>query len=119
MSEKTRDRTIRLLLERKIIAVVRENSEADAEFVVDSLLEAGVDIVEITLTTPGAISQIRRLVQIRNIVVGAGTLIDRKVAESLFEVGIGFYASPILDAQTVALAKQAGVAAIPGALTPS
>ena len=43
------------------IAVVRINSVDVLSHVVDALVRGGLDIIEITMTVPGAVEQIRKL----------------------------------------------------------
>lgn len=103
----------------KIVPVVRADSPETALRIIDSLLEGGIDVLEITMTVPGAIETIRELAQRGNVLVGAGTVLDAKTAERCLEAGARFVVSPALDLDTVRLCNERGVLVAPGALTPT
>ena len=51
-----------------IIPAIRALSLEDALFAVEAVSEGGIPIVEVTMTTPGALSLIRQLVQYRDLI---------------------------------------------------
>jgi 2-dehydro-3-deoxyphosphogluconate aldolase / (4S)-4-hydroxy-2-oxoglutarate aldolase len=103
-----------------ILPVIRAASAAEAHFAVDAVLQGGVNVVEITMTVPGATEVIRELVKnLPEVLVGAGTVLDVESAQRCLEAGAQFLVSPGLDLPTVAFAVQAGILILPGALTPS
>jgi 2-dehydro-3-deoxyphosphogluconate aldolase/(4S)-4-hydroxy-2-oxoglutarate aldolase len=82
--------------------------------------EAGIPIVEITLTVPRALEVIADLARaLPELVVGPGTVLDVKAARRAIDAGARFLTSPGLDTDIVAVAMRADVLAIPGALTPT
>jgi 2-dehydro-3-deoxyphosphogluconate aldolase/(4S)-4-hydroxy-2-oxoglutarate aldolase len=107
------------IFERKIIAVVRLGTFNDALFVVDALVEANISIIEITLTTPGATELIARYAHRDGLIIGAGTVLDMKQAESAIAAGARFYASPIFDPDICARMRDADCVTMPGAATPT
>lgn len=106
------------IIERRIIAVLRLDSPALALQAVDAMAAAGIGVVEVTLTTPGAIELIRTLAGRSDLIVGAGTVLEERQAEEAFAAGARFFASPIFDHRIVAMAREASAVAMPGALTP-
>ncbi|MCX6449146.1 MAG: 2-dehydro-3-deoxyphosphogluconate aldolase, partial [Actinobacteria bacterium] len=54
-------KTIDKLLTQKMMTLVRANSQNEGQVMADALVEAGVKVIEITLTTPGALKIIERL----------------------------------------------------------
>lgn len=103
----------------KIVPVVRAASAEAAMKVVDAILEGGIDVLEITMTVPGAVETIRELSRLENILVGAGTVLDPQTAKNCIQAGARFVVSPALNVETVALCNRLGVAVAPGALTPA
>jgi 2-dehydro-3-deoxyphosphogluconate aldolase/(4S)-4-hydroxy-2-oxoglutarate aldolase len=79
-----------------------------------------VAILEITMTVPGAVEVIREVVSRGDdTLVGAGTVLDPEVARDCVDAGAQFIVSPSLNLDTVAACREAGVAVLPGALTPT
>ena len=103
-----------------IIPAVRTGSAAEARFAAETISRAGIPIVEITMTVPGALNVIADLAQaMPDLVVGAGTVLDVEVARQCIDAGAGFVTSPGLDLRVVEFAIARDVLVMPGALTPS
>jgi 2-dehydro-3-deoxyphosphogluconate aldolase/(4S)-4-hydroxy-2-oxoglutarate aldolase len=103
-----------------IIPAVRTASAEDARFATETISRAGIPIVEITMTVPGALDVIADLAQaMPDLVVGAGTVLDVEVARQCIDAGAGFVTSPGLDLRVVEFAIARDVLVMPGALTPS
>lgn len=103
-----------------IIPAVRVSSAADARFAAETVSAAGIPIVEITMTVPGALALITELASaMPDLVVGAGTVLDIETARRCVEAGAGFITSPGLDVGVVEFAVKQGVLALPGVLTPT
>jgi 2-dehydro-3-deoxyphosphogluconate aldolase/(4S)-4-hydroxy-2-oxoglutarate aldolase len=115
--EKSRDR----IRELAVIPVVRVSSHQHVMCAVKGIVEGGINIVEITLTVPNAISIIRELVTDYgdDLLVGAGTVLDAESCRQALLAGAEFIVSPAFDAQVVALTREHGKLAMPGALTPT
>jgi 2-dehydro-3-deoxyphosphogluconate aldolase/(4S)-4-hydroxy-2-oxoglutarate aldolase len=103
-----------------IIPAVRTASAAEARFAAETISHAGIPVVEITMTVPGALSVIADLVKaMPDLIVGAGTVLDVEVARECIDAGAGFVTSPGLDPRVVECAIARDVLVMPGALTPS
>jgi 2-dehydro-3-deoxyphosphogluconate aldolase/(4S)-4-hydroxy-2-oxoglutarate aldolase len=103
-----------------IIPAVRTASAEDARFATETISRAGIPIVEITMTVPGALNVIADLAQaMPDLIVGAGTVLDVEVARQCIDAGAGFVTSPGLDLRVVEFAIARDVLVMPGALTPS
>src|SRR5215813_807185 len=108
------------ILEVGIVPVIRAVSSEDALSATEALYQGGLPIAEITMTVPGAVAAIRSLVQrSRDILIGAGTVLDVQTARQCVEAGALFLASPGLDRETVAFAHSQNKVMFAGALTPS
>lgn len=105
--------------ETGIVPAIRTNSADAARFAAETLLGAGISVVEITMTTPGALKVIEELADKHSeLVVGAGTVLDAYVAGRCLDAGAHFITSPGLDLNVVGATKGRAVS-MPGALTPS
>jgi 2-dehydro-3-deoxyphosphogluconate aldolase/(4S)-4-hydroxy-2-oxoglutarate aldolase len=103
-----------------IVPALRLSSDEEARFAAEALYYAGIPIVEITMTIPGAITLIRGLARdFPDMVVGAGTVLDGETARRCVEAGAAFLTSTGLDAEVVATAVELNTLVLPGALTPT
>ncbi len=111
---------LKRLKETGVVAVIRVDS-ADALLEVgDALVAGGVEFMEITLTTPGALEMIARCSsRIPKLAIGAGTVLDRGQAEEAIAAGASYIVSPITDAEVIATCNDRHTAVMPGALTPT
>lgn len=105
---------------RRIVAIVRSADAALAERVADAVVEAGLDVVEVPLTTPDALGTIERLVRRHpGALVGAGTVLDAASARLAILAGARFLLSPVLSREVIATGHRHGAAVLPGAQTPT
>lgn len=105
-----------------VVTVLRAPDAARLGTVCDTLVEAGIRILEITLTTAGALNAVAELherFQREDVVIGVGSVLTAVDAEASIEAGARFLVSPIAAPDVVASAKLAHVAVLPGALTPT
>src|ERR1700760_200507 len=103
-----------------IIPAIRTHSEEDALFAAAAVFRGGIPIVEITMTSPGAIELIgKRKSAASNVVVGAGTVVEVETARACLDAGASFITSPGYDREITEVANSAEVVCIPGALTPT
>src|SRR5581483_659950 len=103
-----------------IIPAIRTHTEADALFAAASIFRGGIPIVEITMTSPGALELIGKLKSAScDIVVGAGTVVEAEMAHACIHAGALFITSPGFDREIAEVADSSGVVCIPGALTPT
>ena len=100
---------------------MRATSAAEALAAVEAIRAGGIDILEITLTVPGAVQIIadltRRLGD--DALIGAGTVLDAEAAQACIDAGARFIVSPALDIPTIETCRRLGVPVFPGALTPT
>jgi 2-dehydro-3-deoxyphosphogluconate aldolase/(4S)-4-hydroxy-2-oxoglutarate aldolase len=103
-----------------IVPALRVASAEDARFAAEAVYRAGIPIVEVTMTTPGALEVISGLVRdFPDMVVGAGTVLDADTARRCLDAGARFLTSTGLDASVVEIAAKENVVTMPGALTPT
>lgn len=103
----------------RIVPVVRATSSEEAIRLANALVEGGIDVLEITMTVPGAIDTIRELAKRSSVLVGAGTVLDPETAKTCIDAGARFVVSPALNFETVKECNRAGILCAPGALTPT
>jgi 2-dehydro-3-deoxyphosphogluconate aldolase/(4S)-4-hydroxy-2-oxoglutarate aldolase len=103
-----------------VIPVIRAQSADEAASAIAAIQKGGLSVLEITMTVPGAIELIREVARrAADALVGAGTVLDPESARACIAAGARFVVSPALNLDTIAACREAGVAVLPGALTPT
>lgn len=103
-----------------ILPVLRASSVDTAMQLAAAIADGGVSAMEVTMTVPGAIEVIRRLVKERpDLLIGAGTVLDPETARICILEGAQFVVSPAINLETIALCHRYSIAVLPGALTPT
>lgn len=113
--------TLEQIGKTRIIPVIRAKSRDEAKGVIEAVLAGGINVLEITMTTPNAIELIGECVEKYSdeVIVGAGTVIDLETAAQCFDAGVKFIVSPMFDEETVKFCNQNQIIIMPGALTPT
>ncbi|HPT77434.1 MAG TPA: bifunctional 2-keto-4-hydroxyglutarate aldolase/2-keto-3-deoxy-6-phosphogluconate aldolase, partial [Defluviitaleaceae bacterium] len=76
-------RVMQRIIDTGIISVIRANSPEQALKIANAVKTGGIDVVEITMTVPGAIEvikELKRTYQNGEILIGAGTVLDSETA---------------------------------------
>lgn len=106
-----------------VIGVVRTSVPAQAEALARGLIAAGIELVEVTFTVPGAPELVERLRRERGAAgppwIGMGTVTDGGRAARALAAGAEFIVSPNTAAAVAEPVRGAGVYFVCGALTPT
>ena len=104
-----------------VVPVLRATSAKQALFAAEAVCTGGIPIVEVTMTVPGAIEVIAQLANAaaKEVLIGAGTVLDAETAERCLDAGAAFVVSPGLDRATIDAVKHRGGLMMAGALTPT
>ncbi len=104
----------------RAVAVVRANEVNGLCSLAGALAEVGLDILEVTMTTPGALKCLEEVRAAHpDVLIGAGTVLDSEDAHAAVLAGAQFLVSPILHAGMIDVAHRHGALAIPGTFTPT
>ena len=112
-------KTVDRLLSEKMMTLVRSNSQSEGQSLADALVEAGVKVIEITLTTPGAHKIIEQLLKNKDLLVGAGTVRTVKEVKKMEDIGVSFIVSPNTNEDVIVATKKLKLVSMPGVSTPS
>jgi 2-dehydro-3-deoxyphosphogluconate aldolase / (4S)-4-hydroxy-2-oxoglutarate aldolase len=120
-AEHSRGATVERIERIGAVAVVRLASTEAALRVAESLHAGGVIALEITVTVPDAFSVIAALDRRfgADLCIGVGTVLDVETVRRAVEAGARYVVSPVFRAEVVAESHRLGVAAMPGAYTPT
>jgi 2-dehydro-3-deoxyphosphogluconate aldolase / (4S)-4-hydroxy-2-oxoglutarate aldolase len=104
-----------------LIAVIRADSPEQLVDVCQALRDGGVDVAEITMTTPGALDAIA---QARSrlgasCLIGVGSVLDGATARAANLAGAQYVVAPTLNLEVIEVAHRYAMPVIPGALTPT
>ena len=112
---------IKKILDGGVIPVIRATTADEAVRAIEAIKEGGIDIFEITMTVPGAVSLIEELSSRygAEAVIGAGTVLNETAARDCINAGAQFVISPALNLKTVAYCREKEITVMPGALTPT
>ncbi|MFH5822923.1 bifunctional 4-hydroxy-2-oxoglutarate aldolase/2-dehydro-3-deoxy-phosphogluconate aldolase [Georgenia sp. AZ-5] len=113
--------TSQALKETRVIAILRAVDAARAGDVVGVLVENGIRCLELTLTTRGALDVVQTLARNlpNGIDLGVGTVLTVEDVQRCADAGARFVVSPTVVPEVVAAASARGLAAYPGALSPT
>jgi 2-dehydro-3-deoxyphosphogalactonate aldolase len=104
-----------------IVAILRGVKPDEIDGIGDALIEAGVTVIEVPLNSPQPFESIRRLAarHAHHSLVGAGTVLEAADVARVKEAGGQLVVAPNFDADVVRGARRAGLASLPGVMTPS
>jgi 2-dehydro-3-deoxyphosphogluconate aldolase/(4S)-4-hydroxy-2-oxoglutarate aldolase len=103
-----------------VIPVLEIESAHHAKPLAESLLVGGLPIAEITLRTDAALESIRIIArEAPDVIVGAGTVINREQAEAACEAGAQFLVTPGMVGEVVVWAQEHEIPILAGAVTPT
>ena len=104
-----------------LVPVVRASSADEAMQAIDAIKAGGVNVLEITMTVPGAVRVIEKVAEKygADVLVGAGTVLDPETARACLLAGAQFIVSPALNLATIELCHRYSAPIAPGVLTPT
>lgn len=113
-------RHLQRIINTGIVAVVRADSPEQALKITEAVRAGGIDIIEITLTVPGALEVIKDLNQAYRggeILVGAGTVLDPETARLAMLAGAEYIVSPTLNLDLVKMCNRYQKISMPGCMS--
>lgn len=113
---------IETLTADRALAVVRAPRIDDPAALCRALAAGGIRVVEFTFTTPGVeavIAEAASAAEQHGALVGAGTVTDARAAEVAIAAGARFLVTPGISEGAAAVARDAGVPIMLGALSPT
>ena len=110
-----------LIEETGVIAIMRANSGEQLAGAAEAIRQGGVRVIEVTMTTPGALRVIEHASHKlgEGVLFGAGSVLDPETARAAIMAGAGFVVAPTLNLDVVALCRRYSVLVIPGGFSPT
>ncbi len=107
---------------RGVVAVIRAKHAIEANAIASACIKGGLTVIEITFTVDNADAVIQELSHTFNsneLLIGAGTVLNRLTAEKAVKAGAKFIVSPGFDADTNRYCQSLNIPYLPGCLTPT
>ena len=110
-----------LIQETGVIAIMRAKSSDQLLAAADAIKAGGVQSIEVTMTTPGALDVIRQATERygADVLFGAGSVLDPESARAAILAGAQFVVCPTLNLKTIELCHRYAIPVVPGAYTPT
>ena len=104
-----------------VIAIMRAKSSDQLLAAADAIKAGGVQAIEVTMTTPGALDVIRQATERygADVLFGAGSVLDPESARAAILAGAQFVVCPTLNLKTIEICHRYAIPVVPGAYTPT
>ena len=117
-------RGLDIIRQTGVIAIMRTQSSEQLLRAADAIREGGVRAIEVTMTTPGALSVIEQAVARyqhadQEVLFGAGTVLDAESARAAILAAAQFIVAPSFSPALVEICRRYSVPVMPGAYTPT
>ncbi len=106
---------------KPILGILRGAENSVIEPLIETIIEAGLKTLEITMNTKGAVELIRKAKKVsrKRLTIGAGTVLTLQDLKSALKSGASFIVMPVLIKDVIKYCLKNKVPVFPGALTPS
>ena len=112
--------TLQRLQAGKVIALIRADRPASLLECARALSAGGLDAIELTMTTPGALAMVARVArELPRLLLGLGTVLDADTARAGIAAGARFIVTPAVRPAVIAACREQDVPVLCGALTPT
>ena len=108
-----------VILEDRVLAVVRAATIPDPVALADALADSGIRALELTFTTPGVLDYLRLAAESSRAVIGLGTVLTGEQARAAIDNGAQFLVTPGVRVDVAAVAAERGIPVVMGAFTPT
>jgi 2-dehydro-3-deoxyphosphogluconate aldolase/(4S)-4-hydroxy-2-oxoglutarate aldolase len=113
--------SIQLIQQTGVIAIMRAQSPDQLLRAADAIREGGVRVIEVTMTTPGALPVIEQATSRygQDVLFGAGSVLDPESARAAILAGAQFIVSPSCKPTLIEICRRYSIPVMPGAFTPT
>ena len=102
-----------------VVAIIRANSSSELIEVAAAIKAGGVDLIEVTMTTPNALNVISDVAARYGdeVLVGVGSVLDAETARAAMLAGAEFVVSPVTKPDVIEICNRYSKIVMPGAFT--
>lgn len=104
---------------RSIVAILRGVEPHEVEAITETLIEAGITLIEVPLNSPQPFDSIEKLVKLSNgrALVGAGTVLTTENVDRLADIGSQIVVSPNTNPDVIRHSRKHDMFSMPGVFT--
>jgi 2-dehydro-3-deoxyphosphogluconate aldolase/(4S)-4-hydroxy-2-oxoglutarate aldolase len=120
-----KEQVLARLKEDCLVAVVRAKNLEQGEKVIESIVDGGINFIEICMTVDEGspidliAAMVAKYKDNKKVVIGAGTVLDPETARMAILAGANYVVSPGLNVETIKLCNRYRVPCLPGVMTPT
>ena len=116
-----REQHIAMIRETGLIAIMRAKTSEDLIHAAKAVQAGGLNIIEVTMTTPDALNVIASAAGQfeEQVLFGAGSVLDPETARAAILAGAQFIVTPTLNLKTIDICRRYSKAVIVGCFTPT
>lgn len=109
------------ILEGGVVAIMRAKSSDQLLVAAEAVLAGGINAIEVTMTTPGALEVVMKAAEKLGdeVLFGVGSVLDSVTARAVILAGADYVVCPTLNIGTIEVCKRYSVPVLPGAFTPT
>lgn len=112
--------TLKRISDVGIVTVVRAETPKEATLIAEACIAGGIPSIEIAFTVPGAhkvIGALKERFSSKDLIVGAGTVLDSETARIAILEGAEYVVGPALNLETAKLCNRYQIPYMPGCIT--
>jgi len=102
-----------------LIAIIRTSTTKEGRTFAQAFVDAGVDLIEFTTTTPGAFDLIEEFSGLKKVQVALGTAMSKQDVKNGKKAGAKIVISPHTSKEVIKATKNAGLISVPGVASPT
>lgn len=102
-----------------LIAIIRTNTTKEGRAFAQAFVDAGIDLIEFTTTTPGVFDLIEEFSGSKKVQVALGTAMSKQDVKNGKKAGAKIVISPHTSKEVIKATKNAGLISIPGVASPT
>lgn len=112
---------LKIIRDTGVIAIMRAKSSEQLISAADAIKKGGVKVIEVTMTTPGALEVISTAKKRygSEVIFGAGSVLDTETGRAAILAGADFIVAPTLNLELIAMCNRYSIPVAPGCYTPT
>lgn len=112
---------VQKILDRGLVAIIRAPESKRLLEATQALITGGIDVIEVTFTTPNVLQTLEQLKSTfgDQVLLGAGTVLDAETARAAILAGVEYIVTPVVRVSVIEMCRRYGVPCLTGAFTPT